>query len=221
MVAARWVAHEALATAIAAWCLAAGAGCGGVQPPVLEARNSLGYVIADLYTESDGFTWWDGDVEGAGHGLGKITLIGDTMIANGGGCGVYGWGGCDATFANGRIEIHLPDENGAHPLLTFGLQRTSDLVQLDDGAGGVLLALQATADGNATIYGRTGVMAATTQKSAHGIQVLNGDPQPAYIGAVDSDVPPDLAALALGEEIDTSGKPHIPQHALLVASAMT
>jgi hypothetical protein len=43
----------------------------------------------------------------------------------------------------------------------------------------------------------------------------------AYLGAVDSDLPPEIAALALGDGIDTSGDPHIPDHAIVVAAAMT
>jgi hypothetical protein len=88
-------------------------------------------------------------------------------------------------------------------------------------AGGVLLALQLDADGNAIIYGRTGVQIATTRKNGQGIQGLTADSQPAYVGRVDSDLPADIAALALGDLLDTSGDPHIPDQALVVASAMT
>lgn len=214
---------------IAAWAVrgaglaivAAVAGCTTAETPILEARTSLGYVMTDLYMRADGFAWWDSDIEGAGHGLGKITVNGNTMVANGGGCGVYGWGICDATSTNGRIEIHLPDRNGTHPLLTFGLQRVAGAVQLDDGAGGILLSLQLNSDGNADIFGRTGAQIATTQKSQRGIQALTADSQPAYVGAVDADLPADIAALALGDVLDTSGDPHIPDHALVLASAMT
>jgi hypothetical protein len=203
--------------------VACAAGCNSVETPILEVRTSLGYVMTDLYARPDGFAWWDNDIEGAGHGLGKITTVGNTMIANGGGCGVYGWGICDATLAaDGRIAIHLPDRNASqHPLLTFGLQRVAGAVQLDDGAATVLLALRLDADGNAEITGRTGVQIATTRKSDHGIQGLSAGSQPAYLGAVDSDLPSDIAALALGDLLDTSGDPHIPAHALVVASAMT
>jgi hypothetical protein len=201
---------------------ACAAGCSSPEAPILEVRTSLNYVMTDLYARPDGFAWWDNDIEGAGHGLGKITTIGDRMVANGAGCGVYGWGICDATLTDGRIEIHLPDWYAStHPLQTFGLQRVAGAVQLDDGAGGVLLAIRLDADGNADVTGRTGVQIATTQKSDHGIQGLSAGAQPAYLGAVDSDLPADIAALALGDLLDTSGDPHIPAHALVVASAMT
>jgi hypothetical protein len=209
--------------ALYAWLAAAGCGSDN-PPPLLESRSSLDYVLTDLYTASDGFSWWDGDIQAAGATRGKITLIGDQMVANGGGCGVYGWGPCDATLTGGRIEIHLPDRNGSagnYPQLTFGLQRVSGAIQLDDGAGGILLSLQPTPDGNATITGRTGVEIATTQKSTRGIQVLSSIGGGAYIGTVDSHLPPEIAALALGEQIDTSGNPHIPEHAVVVAAAMT
>jgi hypothetical protein len=217
----RYLFAARLASGLGLALVAAAGGCSSVEAPVLEVRTSLGYVMTDLYTRPDGFAWWDADIEGAGHGLGKITIVENTMVANGAGCGVFGWGICDATLTNGRIEIHLPDRNGTHPLLTFGLQRAGGAVQLDDGAGGVLLSIQLNSDGDADIVGRTGAEIATTRKTARGLQAQSADPQPAYMGAVDSELPADIAALALGDLLDTSGDPHIPDHALVVASAMT
>jgi hypothetical protein len=194
-------------------------GCGGSNPPIVEARTGLGAVVMDLFGHSDGFGWWDSDVEDAGDKIGTMKLADTTLTADGGGCGVYRWGICDATLNNGKILIHLPDEGGTHALQTFGLQRVGSAVQLDDGSGATLLSLQPSGDGNAMINGRTGDMIATTVRSAKGIQILNADD--AYVGAVDGDVPAEIAALALGELIDTGGDPHIPQHALIVAAAMT
>src|SRR5205807_7677428 len=101
MVAGAPMSWRTMAGLLAAALAAMAAGCGGSNPPALEARTSLGYVVTDLFRHSDGFGWWDADVDGAGDKIGEIRLTGTTLIASGGGCGVYRWGPCDATLTDG------------------------------------------------------------------------------------------------------------------------